>query len=110
MKPFDFHADSLQSNESRAPLRITSLFLAAVLASNGIVPRAMASDEQLVELLRENLAGSSIDDTALSFTELDGIVTLTGRVENERVKANIIDLVRRTDGVVSIIDKISTDY
>ena len=110
MKPFDLHAVSLRPGESRTPVRIASLFLAAVLASNGIVPSFAASDEQLVELLRENLADSGIDDTALSFTESDGIVTLTGRVENAQAKANIIDLVRRTDGVVSIIDKISTDY
>lgn len=102
---------AIRSCKPRVPVRIASLFLIAILASNGVVSRAATvSDEQLVELLRENLADSGIDVTALRFVELDGIVTLTGRVENERVKADVIDLVRRTDGVVSIVDKISTDY
>lgn len=110
-KPFNFRVVSLMSRGSRTPIRIAFLFLTGVLVLNGvIIPGAMASDERLVDLLRENLAGSGIDDFALSFTEFDGIVTLVGRVENGRVKENVIDMVRRTDGVVSVVDKISTVY
>lgn len=84
--------------------------LAAVLISNGVMLDAMASDERLEELLRDNLAGAGIDDTALTFTELDGIVTLVGCVANGQVNADVIDVIRRTHGVIRVIDEISTEY
>lgn len=84
--------------------------LAAVVTSNGVLLNASASDERLVELLQENLANAGIDDSALRFTELDGVVTLVGRVASGQVKANVLDLVRRTHGVIRIVDEISTDY
>jgi osmotically-inducible protein OsmY len=85
------------------------LFTALVLA-HGVLPDASASDDRLIELLHENLAGAGIDESAVMITELEGIVTLVGRVENGSVKSTIIDVVRRTHGVVDVVDRLSIDY
>ncbi len=100
-----------RSSRSSSPLRVTVLLLAAMLMLNGLFTiDATASDERLVELLSENLAIAGIDDSALSFTETDGVVTLVGRLENADVKVKLIDVIERTHGVLEIVDKFTTDF
>jgi len=63
--------------------------------------RAEIIDEVLVHLLRLNPAEVEVE-VEVEVTVIDGVVTLTGTVEDRRTGEAVQRLVRRVDGVVDV--------
>lgn len=92
---------------ARAARRLASAAALLLLVPG---PSVAIADDVLAEQVRFALEGAGVDVSAVRVEESDGIVTLSGTVENARIRESVIDAASRTHGVVDVVDAIDTDY
>lgn len=79
-----------------------SVFCLPVVADNGI------SDDEIYDKVRLKLAGDrEVRGTALEVEVEDGVVTLRGRVDNQKAKKKAEKLTRKQKGVKKVINELT---
>src|SRR5579884_286462 len=70
-------------------------------------PREQFADAALAAKINANVAAQTgLNVTRVKSSVRDGVVTLSGTVSSASVKATILDTVRKTSGVRSVVDRV----
>ena len=82
--------------------------LVGIVSRSDLLKPFLRSDEGIRDAVVEDILRGSmcVDPNSVDVDVRDGVVTLTGEMENEFVASDTVRLVRELDGVVSVLDRL----
>lgn len=82
--------------------------LVGIVSRSDLLKPFLRSDEGIRDAVVEDIlrGGMCVDPDSVAVDVRDGVVTLTGEMENEFVAADTVRLVRELNGVVSVVDQL----
>ena len=84
------------------------LSFAGLVAGLSLVVSCATTDAGITTKVKSKfIANETVKSAQIEVATKDGVVTLTGNVDNENAKTRAIQLARATTGVVSVVDMIS---
>jgi hyperosmotically inducible periplasmic protein len=86
-----------------------ALVLSLMAATPGMLLANTATDRQIEDAAKQSYNYRAVLDGKVSASSSDGVVTLTGKVQERDQKALAEDTVSNLPGVVSVIDKIKVE-
>ena len=73
----------------------------AAVAEGAGVPRPV-DDVEVVNVVKQSLAGVDVDTTDVAVESVDGVVTVRGQVPGDDAKATVEQAVSATPGVIAV--------
>jgi len=92
----------------RLPVLDEDGVLVGIVSRSDLLKPFLRSDEGIRDAVLEDVLRGSmcVDPQSVDVNVRDGVVTLTGEMENEFVAADTVRLVRDLGGVVSVVDRL----